>query len=87
MDMVESGTNTIEVENGIKLQSEGISRNFSSKMHIFDKTSRATYQYKEDLEKQYAEKGNLDMGEMRDLVLEVENISQHKSSLFTVRDI
>jgi hypothetical protein len=27
------------------------------------------------------------MGEMRDLVPKVENISQHKSSLFTVRDI
>jgi hypothetical protein len=27
------------------------------------------------------------LGEMRELVLEVENISQHKSSLFTVRDI
>jgi hypothetical protein len=27
------------------------------------------------------------LGEMRDLVPEVENISQHKSSLFTVRDI
>jgi hypothetical protein len=27
------------------------------------------------------------MGEMRELIPEVENISQHKSSLFTVRDI
>jgi hypothetical protein len=87
MDMVESGTNTVEVEKGSKLQSEGNSRTFSSKKHIFDKTSGAAYQSKEDLEKQYVEKGNLAMGEMRELVPEVENISQHKSSLFTVRDI
>jgi hypothetical protein len=39
------------------------------------------------LEKQYTEKGNMAMGEMRELVPEVESISQHKSSLFTVRDI
>jgi hypothetical protein len=37
------------------------------------------------LAKQYAEKGNIALGEMRDLVPEVENISQHKSSLFTVK--
>jgi hypothetical protein len=87
MDMVESGTSTVEVEKGSKLQSEGSSRTFSSKKHIFDKTSGAAYQSKEDLEKQYVEKGNMAMGEMRELVPEVENISQHKSSLFTVRDI
>jgi hypothetical protein len=87
LDMVESGTSTVEVEKERKLQSEGNSRTFSSKKHIFDKTSGAAYQSKEDLEKQYAEKGNMAMGEMRDLVPEVENISQHKSSLFTVRDI
>jgi hypothetical protein len=45
----------------------------------------AIYQSKEDLEKQYVEKGNIALGEMRDLVPEVENISQHKYSLFTVR--
>jgi hypothetical protein len=39
------------------------------------------------LEKKYAEKGNLDMNEMRELIPEVENISQHKSSLLTVRDV
>jgi hypothetical protein len=39
------------------------------------------------LAKHYAEKGNLALSEMRDLVSEVENISQHKFSLFTVRDI
>jgi hypothetical protein len=37
--------------------------------------------------KQYAEKGNMALGEMRDLVPEVENISQHKSYLFIVRDV
>jgi hypothetical protein len=39
------------------------------------------------LEKQYAEKGNLAMSEMRELIPEVENISHHKYSLFTVRDV
>ena len=87
MDMVESGTSTVEVGKGSKLQSKGSSRNFSSKKHIFDKASGAAYQSKEDLAKQYAEKGNLDMGEMRELIPEVENISQHKSSMFTVTDI
>jgi hypothetical protein len=32
MDMVESGTNTVEVEKGSKLQSEGISRNLAAKI-------------------------------------------------------
>jgi hypothetical protein len=39
------------------------------------------------LEKQYVEKGNIALGEMKDFVPKVENISEHKSSLFTVRDI
>jgi hypothetical protein len=75
MDMVESGINTAKVDKGSKIQSEVSSRTFNRKMHIFDKTSGATYQSKEDLEKQYAEKGNFSMGEMRGLVPEVENIS------------
>jgi hypothetical protein len=87
LDMVESGTSTVEVEKESKLQSEGSSRTFSSKKYIFDKTSESVYQSREDLAKQYAEKGNTALGEMRDLVPEVENISQHKYSLFTVRDV
>jgi len=87
MDMVEIGTRTVWIEKGSKLQSEGISRTFSSKKHIFDKTSGVAYQSKEDLAKQYAKKGNMAMGEMRELVPEVENISHHKSCLFTIRDI
>jgi hypothetical protein len=85
--MVESGTNTVDVEKESKLQSEGFSRTFRRKKHIFDKTSRENYQSKEDLEKHYADKGNIALGEMTDLVPKVENISQQKSSLFTVRDI
>jgi hypothetical protein len=85
--MVESGTRTIEVEKEIKLQSEGGSRTFSNKKYIFDKTFEAVYQSKEYLAKQYAKKGNIALGEMRDLVPEVENTSQHKSSLFIVRDV
>jgi hypothetical protein len=37
------------------------------------------------LEKEYAKKGNIALGQMRDLVPEVENIYQHKSSMFTIR--
>jgi hypothetical protein len=87
LDIVESGTSNVEVEKESKLQSEGNSRTFSNKKHIFDKTSGATYQSKEDLAKQYAENGNIALGEMRDLVHEVEKTSQYKSSLFTVRDV
>jgi hypothetical protein len=39
------------------------------------------------LEKQCVEKGNIALGQMRDLVHEVENISHHKYSMFTVRDV
>jgi hypothetical protein len=87
MDMLESGIRNVEVWKGIKLQSEGSSRTFSSKKHIFDKEAGETYQSKEHLANKYDEKGNLAMNEMRDLIPEVENISHHKSSLFTVRDV
>ena len=87
LDMVESGTSNVEVEKEIKLQNEGNSRTFSNKKYIFNSTSKEVYQSNEDLEKQYADKGNTALGEMRDLVPEVENISQHKYSLFTVRDV
>jgi hypothetical protein len=87
MDMAESGTNNVEFGKGSKLQSEGSSRTFSKKKHIFDKAPGEVYQSKEDLAKKYVEKGNLDKREMRELIPEVENISQHKSSLFIVRDI
>jgi hypothetical protein len=85
MDMVESGINNVEFGKGRNLQSEGSSRTFNNKKHIFDKVARATYQSKEDLEKQYAKKGNFSMNEMRELIPKVENISQHKYSLFIVR--
>jgi hypothetical protein len=39
------------------------------------------------LEKHYAKKGNIALGEMRGLVPEEEKISQQKYSLFTVRDV
>jgi hypothetical protein len=51
MDMVDSGTSTVEVEKGRKIQSEGNSRTFSNKTHIFDKTYGETYKSKEDLAK------------------------------------
>jgi HPt (histidine-containing phosphotransfer) domain-containing protein len=87
LDMVESGTSTVEVEKENKIQSEGSSRTFSNKKYIFDKTSESVYQSSEDLEKHYAEKGNTTMGEMRDLVPEVEKVSRHKYFMFTVRDV
>jgi hypothetical protein len=46
LDMVESGTSTVEVQKERKLQSEGISRTFSNKKNIFDKTYGASYQSK-----------------------------------------
>jgi hypothetical protein len=45
LDMVESGTSTVEVEKERKLQSEGNSRNFSKK-YIFDRKYEAFYQSK-----------------------------------------
>jgi hypothetical protein len=87
MDIVESGTNKEEDGKRSMPQSESNSRDFSSKKHIFYKAPGAVYQYKEDLAKKYVVKGSLDMSEIRDLIPEVENISQHRSSMFLVRDI
>jgi hypothetical protein len=87
MDMVESGTIKEETGKRNMPQGESSSRDFGSKKHIFDKAPGAVYQSKEDLAKQYAVKGILAMSEIRELIPEVEKISQHKSSLFTVRDI
>ena len=42
MDKVESGTSTVEFGKGRNLQSEGSSRNFSNKKHIFLKAPGAT---------------------------------------------
>ena len=88
MDMVESSTSKEETSKISMPQNESSSRDFSNKKHIFDKAPGAVYQSKEDLTRQYAEKGNVPMSEIRDLIPEVENISQHKSSLFTmIRDV
>jgi hypothetical protein len=88
LDIVESGTSTVlEVKKESKLQSEGSSRTFSKNKYIFDRSSKETYQSKEDLTKQCVNKGTIALGEMRDLVPEVENISPHKSFLFIVRDV
>ena len=87
MDMEESGTNKEEVGKRSMPQSESSSRAFSSKKHIFDKAPGAVYQSKEDLTRQYDEKGNLAMSEIRELIVEVEMIYQHKSFIFLVRDI
>jgi hypothetical protein len=46
LDMVESGTSTVEVEKESKLQNEGNSRTFSSKKNIFDKKYGETYHSK-----------------------------------------
>jgi hypothetical protein len=87
MEMVESRTKNEEASTEGIPQSEGSSRDFSNKKHVFDKTPGAVYQSKEDLANQYVVKGNLAMSEIRDLLPEVERISQHKSSMFSVRDV
>jgi hypothetical protein len=56
-------------------QSEGISRDFSSKKHVFNKTLGAVYQSNEDLENKYVVKGSLAMSEIRDLIPDVEMVS------------
>jgi hypothetical protein len=86
MDMVESGTSKEEAGKRSMPQSKSISRAFNSKKHVFDKTPRAVYKYKEDLANQYDVKGSLDMSEIRELIPKVENISQHRSFMFSVRD-
>jgi hypothetical protein len=84
MDMVESGTNKEEYGKRIMAQSESNSIDFSRKKHIFDKAPGAVYQSKEYLAKKYVVKGSLAMSEIRELILEVENVSKHRSSLFSV---
>jgi hypothetical protein len=87
LNTVESGTNIVEIEERIQFESEGSSRVSHSQKYYFDKAPDAAYQSREDLEKQYDEKRNVALGEIRDLFPEVEKNSQLKSSLFTVRDI
>jgi hypothetical protein len=87
MDMVESGTKMEEVSTKSIPQSEGGSRDFRSNKNVFDKTPGEVYQSKEDLANQYATKGILAMSEIRYLIPEVERVSQHKSSMFCVRDV
>jgi hypothetical protein len=87
MEMVESVTKNEEAGTGSMPQSESSSRVFSSKKHVFGKTPGAVYQSKEDLMNQYVVKGSMANSEIRDLFPEVEKISQHKASLFSVRDV
>jgi predicted metal-dependent hydrolase len=87
MEMVERRTKNEEANTESMPQGESSSRVFSSKKHVFSKTPGAVYQSKEDLANQYIVKGNMAMSEIRDLLPEVERISQHKSSLFSVRDV
>jgi hypothetical protein len=68
-------------------QGERSSISFSRKNNIFDKAPGAVYQSKEYLAKQYVVNGILAMSEIRELIPEVENISQHRSSLFSIGDI
>jgi len=87
MDMVEISTSKEEAGKRGMPQSESSSKYFNNKKHIFDKAPRVAYQSKEDLAKQYVVKGSLAMSEIRELIPEVEKISQHRSSLFSVKDI
>jgi len=87
MDMVESGTNKEEYGKRSMLQSERISRDFSSKKHIFYKSLGSVFQSKEYLARKYVVKGSPTMSEIKELMPEVENIYKHRSSMFSVRDI
>jgi hypothetical protein len=44
LNIVESGTNIVEIEERSQLESEGISRDFQSKKCYFDKAPDTTYQ-------------------------------------------
>jgi hypothetical protein len=85
LNIVESGTSIVEIEERNQLESEVISRVFHTQKYYFDKVLDATCLSIEDLAKTYAEKINVALGEMRDLFCEVEKITQQKYSLFTVR--
>jgi hypothetical protein len=87
MEMVESVTKNEDVGTRSMPQSESNSRVFSSKKHVFGKRHGAVYQSKEDLMNQFDVKGSMANSEIRDLLPEVEKISQHKASLFSVRDV
>jgi hypothetical protein len=87
MDMVEGATKNEEAVTESMPQSESSTRVFSSKKHIFSKILGAVYQSKEDFMNQYVVKGSMTNSEIRDLLPEVEKISQHKTSLFSVRDV
>jgi hypothetical protein len=85
LDMVESGTSVIE-SRADQLESEGSSGAFHSQKYYFSQASKEAYQSKEDLSKWYAEKRKESLSEIMNLMPEVKKYSQHKSSLFTVRD-
>ena len=87
MEMVESRTKNKEANTKSMPQGEIISRDFCCKIHVFSKTLGAVYQSREDLANQCVVKGNMANSEIRDLLPEVERISQHKSSLFSARDV
>jgi hypothetical protein len=84
---INHATKNKEAGTGSMPQSEISSRVFSSKKHIFSKTPGEFYQSKEDLMNRYVVKGSMANSEIRDLLLKVEKISQHKYSLFSVRDV
>jgi hypothetical protein len=61
MEMVESRTKNEEANIESMPQGESISRDFSSKKHVFNKEPGAIYQSKEYLANKYALKGNMAM--------------------------
>jgi hypothetical protein len=87
MEMVEGATNNEEDGTGSIPQSESSSRIFSSKKHIFSKTPGVVYQSKEDLMNQYVVKRSMVNSEIRDVFPKVEKVSQHKASMFSIRDV
>jgi hypothetical protein len=87
MEMVEGATKIEEASTRSMPQSESRTRFFSRKKQIFSKTPGVVYQSKEDFMNEYVVKESMASSEIRDLFPKVENISQHKTSLFSVRDV
>jgi hypothetical protein len=87
MDMVEGTTKNEEAGTGNRPQNESSTKVFSSRKHIFSQTPGAVYRSKEYLMNQYVVKVSIANNEIRDLLPEVENTSQHKVSLLSFKDV
>jgi hypothetical protein len=72
LNIVESATSILQIEERSQFESEGISIVFHNQKYYFDKAPDTAYHSREDLEKKYAEKRNVALGEIMDLFPEVQ---------------